>query len=189
MGRLVPQMPCPRLSSAWAVLPSSSSPASIYFLSLLMTLKTVPHRTPHRSVQAALAVGKLQESYSTCGARSFCCKKCNLLNAGLSIVLVTMSNSADTAMHLKLHSSERAGLHSRCWCHPLQEATYDGAEAAAVSVDMHPKLKVLQDLLADDAEYESICGVLRRMLPPNLQSRCSFSNVLSSGLFTLGESE
>ena len=96
MGGLVPQMPCPRISSAWAVLPSSSSPASIYFLSLLVTLKTSPHRTPHRSVQAALTVVKLQESYSTCGARSFCCKKCNLLNAGLSIVLLTMSNSALT---------------------------------------------------------------------------------------------
>lgn len=58
-----------------------------------------------------------------------------------------------------------------------------------MSVDMHPKLKVLRDLLADDAEYESICGGLRRMLPPNLQSRCSFRNVLSLGLFTHVESD
>lgn len=70
-----------------------------------------------------------------------------------------------------------------CFC-PLQEATYDGAEATAVSTDVHPKLEVLRDYLADDAEYESICGVLRRMLHPNLHSRCTIHDVLASPLCT-----
>lgn len=64
----------------------------------------------------------------------------------------------------------------------LQEATYDRADSGPVPPDVHPVLQQLHRNFTDVKEYESISGVLRRMLHPDLQHRCTVQEVLASAL-------
>ena len=65
-----------------------------------------------------------------------------------------------------------------CCC--LQEASYDGADATSVSADLHPKLKLLQDCSADEAEYVCTTCMLWRKLHPHLQRRATINKMLAS---------
>ncbi|KAL3161729.1 hypothetical protein ABBQ38_008826 [Trebouxia sp. C0009 RCD-2024] len=62
------------------------------------------------------------------------------------------------------------------------EATYDGADSAPVPPDVHPMLQQLHRSFPHSEEFESISGVLRRMLHPDLQHRCTVQEVLASAL-------
>lgn len=97
--------------------------------------------------------------------------------------LVACSNSID-ALHRNLQGKCTCGqVHSTLSCCCLQEATYDGADATSVSADLHPKLKLLRDGSADEAEYACLSRMLRRMLHPDLQRRATIDEVLASESF------